>query len=125
MGDHPTAAFYKETFDPQNPDRFREGLADDVIWHMIGGETLQGADAVMESMSGLSGLDFSLELHDVVANDEHAVALMHVTVKVGDDEFEYRTAEIYHVSDGKITERWAFSDDTQRIIDFFGQLGEG
>jgi len=34
--------------------------------------------------------------------------------------FKYRTAEIHHIKDGKITERWAFSDDTDRINKFFG-----
>ena len=28
-----------------------------------------------------------------------------------------------HVVDGKVVERWAFSDDTQAIIDFFARFG--
>jgi ketosteroid isomerase-like protein len=28
-------------------------------------------------------------------------------------------AEIYHIRDGKISARWAFSDDTAAINDFF------
>jgi ketosteroid isomerase-like protein len=32
----------------------------------------------------------------------------------------YKVAEIYHVKDGKITARWAFSDDTEAINRFFG-----
>jgi hypothetical protein len=32
----------------------------------------------------------------------------------------YRTAEILHMKDGKVTEHWAFSDDTAAITDFFG-----
>ena len=51
------------------------------------------------------------------------LALVAATVTVGDKEFSYRTAEIAHVEDGKLTERWAFSDDTQAIVDFFSQLG--
>jgi ketosteroid isomerase-like protein len=35
------------------------------------------------------------------------------------ERFVYRTAEIYHVRDGKVTARWAFSDDTDRINRFF------
>jgi ketosteroid isomerase-like protein len=31
----------------------------------------------------------------------------------------YRTAEIMHFRDGKITARWAFSDDTAAINEFF------
>jgi len=27
------------------------------------------------------------------------------------------------MKDSKLTERWAFSDDTQRIIEFFGSMG--
>jgi ketosteroid isomerase-like protein len=44
-----------------------------------------------------------------------------VTAKaaMGGTSFTYRTAEIYHVRDGKITARWAFSDDTARINEFF------
>jgi ketosteroid isomerase-like protein len=63
--------------------------------------------------------DISVELHDVVANDEHAVALVSATATRGGKTLSYRTAEIVHVRDGKVTERWAFSDDTQRIIEFF------
>jgi ketosteroid isomerase-like protein len=54
-----------------------------------------------------------------VANDEHAVVLVTATATMGDQELVYRTAEIYHMRDGKVTERWAFSDDTGRINDFF------
>ncbi len=31
----------------------------------------------------------------------------------------YRTAKIYDLRDGRITERWAFSDDTAAIVAFF------
>jgi ketosteroid isomerase-like protein len=44
-------------------------------------------------------------------------------LNMGDQSFTYRTAEIAHMKDGKVTERWAFSDDTQRIIEFFGAMG--
>jgi hypothetical protein len=60
------------------------------------------------------------ETHDVVANDEHTIQLVTATATIGDRQLVYRTAEIYHMRDGLVTERWAFSDDTQRIIDFFG-----
>jgi len=38
---------------------------------------------------------------------------------MGDQTFSYRSAEIYHMRDGKVTERWAFSDDTAAINAFF------
>lgn len=51
------------------------------------------------------------------------IGLVEATVGTGDQSFRYRTAEIAHMEDGKVTERWAFSDDTQRIIEFFASVG--
>ena len=57
--------------------------------------------------------------HDVIANDEHAIGLIEVTARRGDRTLTFRTAEIYHMRDGKIAERWTFSDDTEAIKQFF------
>lgn len=123
MADHPNAAHIRERFGTGNPEEMAEWLADDVIWHQIGGETLHGKQSVMDSMSGIEDVDFSLDLHDVVANDDHTIALVEVSIGSDDQAFSYRTAEIYHIDqNGKITERWAFSDDTRAITDFFSQF---
>ena len=37
----------------------------------------------------------------------------------GGQTLTYRTAEIYHIRDGQVAERWSFSDDTERIARFF------
>ena len=50
--------------------------------------------------------------------------LADVHVTAGDKDIRYRTAEVAHVNaEGKVTERWAFSDDTQAIKDFFASIG--
>jgi ketosteroid isomerase-like protein len=127
MADHPNATKYRvahAAFASGDVDSFRQMLAPDVVWHTIGGDTMHGADAVADSMSGLSGLDFELILHDVVANDDHVIGLVDEGVTAGDKGFSYRTAEVHHVDgEGRITERWSFSDDTQAITDFFASLG--
>lgn len=124
MTDHPNAAHIRERFATGDPAEMAQWLADDVVWHQIGSDTLHGKQSVMDSMGGVQDVDFSMDLHDVVANDDHTIALMEVSIGGGDQSFSYRTAEIYHIDeDGKISERWAFSDDTQAITDFFGQFG--
>jgi ketosteroid isomerase-like protein len=96
-----------------------ELLADDVVWHEIGrAEPLRGK-AALAAQGGSGDYKLTGKLHDVVANDEHVVALVDATATRGGKTFEYRTAEIMHVRDGKVTERWAFSDDTAAIVDFF------
>jgi hypothetical protein len=125
MSEHPNATLIREQAEAMKNGDMQatiDGLADDVVWHEIGSaEPIHGKAAVAARWAGMAdaGGSFSVELHDVVANDDHAVALMTATVSMGDHTFSYRTAEIYHMRDGKITERWAFSDDTAAINAFF------
>ena len=125
MADHPNAAIIRAAAE----EIARTGdmslqfhlLDDDVVWHEIGNpEPIRGKQALLERMSAMSeGGGITVENHDVVANDEHCVQLVTATATMGEQSLTYRTAEIYHMRDGKITERWAFSDDTEAINRFF------
>ncbi len=125
MDEHPNAKLLRDMADRMKAGNFEAAadvLADDVEWHEIGrSEPTRGKQALAQRYAESVG-DFEIEanLHDVVANDEHAIQLMDVTARRGGKTLEYRTAEIYHMSDGKITARWAFSDDTAAIVAFFG-----
>ena len=126
MADHPNAAKIRATAAEVertgDMSTAFEDISDDIVWHEIGSdEPIRGKQALMERFSGMpEGASIRTETHDVLANDEHAIQLVTATATMGDQELVYRTAEIYHVRDGKITERWAFSDDTDRINKFFG-----
>lgn len=124
--EHPNVTLFKEAeaaMQSKGPEAWVDYLADDVVWHEIGAdEPIRGKLALAERWAGLGEAfgDLSTDTHAVMADDEHVVQLVNVTVTKPDGEkFEYRTAEIYHVKDGKVTERWAFSDDTDRINRFF------
>jgi ketosteroid isomerase-like protein len=123
MAEHPNAAKAREIMDAFNRGDVPaiDGLiADDVIWHEIGrSEPRRGKAALMEAAPGVVDYEITAKLHDVVANDDHTVALVDATATRGGKTLKYRTAEIYHTRDGKITERWAFSDDTAAIVAFF------
>jgi ketosteroid isomerase-like protein len=126
MADHPNAAIVraasKEFERTGDMTASMDLLSDDVVWHEIGrDEPIRGKQALMERFSGMpEGASITTETHDIVANDDHCVQLVTATATMGDQSLVYRTAEIYHVRDGRITERWAFSDDTERINAFFG-----
>ena len=125
MPDHPNAALLRRTLDGLNSadmQALNDAVADDVEWHEIGrAEAIHGKAALAERYGGDAPPDFTItaQVHDVVANDDHTVALVEATAERGGRTFKYRTAEICHVRDGKITERWAFSDDTAAINEFF------
>jgi len=96
-------------------------MADDIVWHEIGRtEPRRGKDELRAAMmEGAGDYSIAYAIHDVVANDDHAIALGSATATRGDQTLEYRTAEIFHIRDGKAVERWAFSDDTAAIAAFF------
>jgi uncharacterized protein len=125
MDEHRNAKILRDMADRMKAGDFEAAfdvLADDVEWHEIGrAEPTRGKQALGQRYAeSLGDFEIEIDMHDVVANDAHAVQLMDVTARRGDRTLVYRTAEIYHMTDGKITARWAFSDDTARIVEFFG-----
>jgi ketosteroid isomerase-like protein len=125
MDEHPNASVLRRALEALDSGDMQAGmdlLADDVEWHEIGrAEPIRGKAAMAERYTSGEGAgwDITGDLHDVVANDEHVVGLVNATARKDGQEFHYRTAEIVHVKDGKITARWAFSDDTEAINRFF------
>jgi ketosteroid isomerase-like protein len=124
MADHPNAAMMRaatEAMNTGNMQAMTDLIADDVVWYEIGrSEPIRGKQALAERMmAGSRDWEVAAELHDVVANDDHVIALVQAHATRNGKTLDYRTAEITHVRDGKITARWAFSDDTARIVDFF------
>jgi ketosteroid isomerase-like protein len=122
--EHPNATLIREgleAFNRRDMQAYADLVADDIVWHQIGSpEPIRGKAALAEQMTmNTDDFEIEAEVHDVVANDEHGIALVNATARRGDQTFHYRTAEILHMRDGKIVERWAFSDDTQAINEFF------
>jgi len=133
MAEHPNVALVRRAMQAMNETDMSNAdeemaivdafLADDIIWHEIGrAEPRRGKDELRAAMTedwGGSDVTIRYAVHDVVANDDHTIALGTATATRNGKTLEYRTAEIYHIRDGKAVERWAFSDDTAAIVAFF------
>ena len=124
MSEHPNASVIRkmnEALTGGDMHAMAGFVADDVVWHIIGrAEPYRGKAELAASMGGFEAFAITYDVHDIVANDDHAIALGTATATHDGRSLTYRTAEIYHVRDGQVTERWAFSDDTKAITDFFG-----
>ena len=128
MAEHPNAALLRNgyaAFATGDMATLRELFADDIVWHVSGASPLagdyNGREAVFAFFSRsteLSGGTLRIELHDVVANDEHAVALARETASRQGKRLNAREAHVYHVRNGKVTEFWSFAED-QRAEDEF------
>jgi uncharacterized protein len=111
-----------DAFERQDFQRLDDLIADDVVWHEIGrSEPRRGKEAMRAQAPGSGQVDYDITgtAHDVLASEDHAITLANAKATRGGKTFEYRTAEIYHIRNGQIVERWAFSDDTAAIADFF------
>ena len=123
MAEHPNATVVREMNEAMNSGDMEAAasrVADNIVWHEIGrAEPRRGKAELAASMSEWAGYNITWELHDLLANDDHVIGLGTAHATHGDRSLNYRVAEIYHVENGQVTERWAFSDDTKAIADFF------
>jgi len=111
----------QDAFDAMDMARLDALIADDVVWHEIGAAEPRRGKAALQAVAPGGEADYELtgKTHDILASDDHAIALVEATAKRGGKSFRYRTAEIYHIRNGQVVERWAFSDDTAAITAFF------
>lgn len=98
----------------------------DVRWHKpypepFGGE-LEGIDALFEGPFRAYREDLDelrLELHDVVANDRHAIALVIWRAVRDGRPMEGREVAIHHVEAGRVTEVWFVAENEAAAVEFF------
>lgn len=100
-------------------------LVPDVRWHFAGYGPLSGDYKGVEQLMAwfdrraeLSGGTVTVDLHDVIGNDEHVVALTTIRAARNGKQLEDRTMQLYHMKDGRVTEAWSVPSD-QRATDEF------
>ncbi|MGZ5385398.1 MAG: nuclear transport factor 2 family protein [Acidimicrobiia bacterium] len=122
MESHPNVERIKQEYRAFSEGDF-SGLAklfsEDAVWHVRGVTPLAGDYSGCEAIVGflrklaeVTHRSFMIEVHDIIANDQHTVVLANTTVKRDDHTY---TADEVHVfrtnEDGLITEAWGLSSD--------------
>ena len=125
MGDHPNAEALRkgyEAFGAGDMETVASLFADDIGWHQSGNNPLSGdfagKDAVFETLARLAELTggtFGQEIHDLLANDEHAVVMVEAWWKQP-HAFRGKGVHVWHVKNGIATEAW-FMDQDQAAFD--------
>ncbi len=94
-------------------------LSDDVVFHVPGSHPLSGTyagkDEVFGYLAKVAGIsesdDGGFDIHAVMADDEHAVALVTGTIEHGGVRFIRPTVHIFHINGKQVTEFWEASLD--------------
>lgn len=107
-------------------EAMRKFLAPDVIWHSPGRNQLSGDYKGIDEVLGLfgrlfeiTGGTFRLDVHDVLANDEHGIVLSTATAERGGKRLSNQAVQVLHIKDGKATESWLHPNDQYAADEFF------
>jgi ketosteroid isomerase-like protein len=123
---HPNAATVRSALDALSrgdDEGFSAALADDVVWHAPGTNRFSGRfdgrDAVLGRLRRMreAGVEQSIDVHDVVGNAEHVIALIHLHARnAAGDRYDQQQVQVSHMRDGLIAEFWAMNQD-QAVLD--------
>jgi ketosteroid isomerase-like protein len=128
MNEHPNAAIIRsayEALEKGDVAAYTALLHNDIIWHesapgMEG--DYYGREQVLAFLGKVfqeAGMQMSVAIHDILANDDHAVILHESTVTLKDRTLIAKYADVYHLRDGKITEHWHLAVDPKADEAFF------
>jgi uncharacterized protein len=101
-------------------------FAEDIRWHYPGRGPLAGDYEGLAQVIGLrgrlaelSGGTHRIELHDVIGNDEHVVALQTTRAERAGKQLEVNIVHVIHVRDGKVGEVWGHHGDLHASDEFW------
>jgi ketosteroid isomerase-like protein len=104
----------------------KQSFADDVRYHVPGRGPIsgdyEGPEQVLQMFARvfeLTGGTFSFELHDVLANDEHAATLFTTRGERAGKQLNNNMVQIYHFRDSKVSEVWAHQFDDYAVDEFY------
>ena len=107
-------------------DAAQKYWTDDIRCHVAGRSPIAGDFEGQKQMVGeitrlsaLSGGTYSAEMHDVLANDEHAVALLTSRAERAGKQLNDNQVLVYHFRDGKIAEMWIQVTDQYAVDEFW------
>jgi uncharacterized protein len=130
MAEHPNVARLKDGYAAFAKGDFTvldDLFAEDLLWHIGGRSQLTGDYRGREAVYGFFGKlmevtegSFHLDLHAVLADDEHGVALVVGTASRGGRSIEVNEAHVYHLRDGKVVEFWDASTNAYAFDELIG-----
>jgi uncharacterized protein len=126
VDEHPNGTLLRdlfESFAAGDVAAMEAAFDDDLTWHAPGtnrfsGE-FRGRAAAMQRLAQMreAGISTRFDVHDVVANGEHAIALAHLHLEVADGRrYDQPQVAVAHVRNGRIVEFWTMNQD-QAVLD--------
>jgi ketosteroid isomerase-like protein len=129
MAEHPNVALLRKgyaAYDSGDLDTINELFADDVVWHVAGRSPIAGDYKGKDQVFGFFGklMELSdgtskLEIHDILANDEHGVVIVTGSAQRNGTSLSGQDVHVFHINDGKVVEFWDSPVDQYAADEFW------
>ena len=100
-------------------------FADDAVWHSSGTGIVSGDFVGKQAVFGSFAVipqetdSFSQDIHAVMADDDHTVALVNATATRRGATIEIAQVFVFHIDDGKVKEAWVTPFDQAAADEFW------
>jgi len=128
MAEHPNVTLVRKgfaAFDTGDIATLNTMFADDVVWHGAGrsflGGDFKGKGEVLGLFARLSqeADSFEQKVHTILADDEHAVALVEARAARSGKKATLQQTFVFHLDKGRIKEAWATLHDLYAFDEFW------
>jgi ketosteroid isomerase-like protein len=116
-----------EAFIAADMEWLNQHLHENVTWHVPGhnvlSEDYKGRESVLAFFAKSVQIALpEFDVHDVVASDDHVVALLNIVWRRNDNgaTHEDRTVQVFHITGGLALEVWTMSQDQPGLDQFLG-----
>jgi ketosteroid isomerase-like protein len=116
MAEHPNVELLRSGYNAYSTgdmDVLTRLFADEILWHVAGRSPISGDYKGRDQVFGFFGklMELSdgtakIDVHDILANDEHGVALVTGTATRGGRSFEGQDVHTFHIRNGQVVEFW-------------------
>ena len=126
---HPNEKVLRDADEAQmrgDVEAFANAYTDDVIVHIPGKSTLAGTYKGKDQFQEVFGKfmeripEYTFEPHAYLADDEHGVSLQISHYKRGDQTLDSNDTFVCHFRDGKVSEFWYLTEDTDAVDALLG-----
>jgi ketosteroid isomerase-like protein len=129
MAEHPNAELFRQgyaAFQSGDLDTVASLLERDVVWNAPGRNRYSGPHRGVQDVINMfvqqaqeTNGTLKVEVHDVLANDTHAVVLATISAERGGKTLNDRYTHVAHLVDGKMTECWIFDEKPYEFDEFW------
>jgi ketosteroid isomerase-like protein len=129
MAEHPNVERLRTgyaAYSSGDMDTITQLFAEDILWHVAGRSPIAGDYKGRDQVFGffgklmeLSNGTSTIEVHDILANDDHGVALVTGSATRGDKSLRGQDVHTFHLRDGKVVEFWDSPLDQYEADEFW------